>query len=210
MSLDSVSTMTALTSASFKRLTSCLNTAHNPHPPPKILCNTSRPTYQSGRWGTPCTNVRRFSVPKDKGGIQPPLEHLTVQVQLSRRIWATIHNIFAAPIRSAGITDTFDLARLQMVQLTFVGGDLNAHSHLWDTNQPSDTLGEPLEDWDIAHSASVINDGTATLPNRATSGLSSTDESQAHPSLVDKAEWTVGKDNKCRAPLQNSCSISSS
>ncbi len=58
----------------------------------------------------------------------PLLERLTVQVQLSRRKWATIHNIYAAPIRSAGITDTLDFARLQMGHLTFLGGDLNAHS----------------------------------------------------------------------------------
>ncbi len=66
----------------------------------------------------------------------PPLERLTVQVQLSRRKWATIHNIYAAPIRSAGITATLDFAHLQMGHLTFLGGDLNAHSPLLNTNLP--------------------------------------------------------------------------
>ncbi len=42
-----------------------------------------------------------------------------------------------------------------MGHLTFLGGDLDAYSPLWDTNQPSDTLGEHLKDWVIAHSASV-------------------------------------------------------
>ncbi len=60
----------------------------------------------------------------------PPLERLTVQVQLSRPKWATIHNVYAAPIRSAGITDTLDLARLQMDHLIFLGGNLNTHSPL--------------------------------------------------------------------------------
>ncbi len=72
-----------------------------------------------------------------------------------------------APIRSAGITDTLDVTRLQMDHLTFLGGDLNAHSPLWDTNQPSDARGEQLEYWVIAHSASVLNDGTSMLLNRA-------------------------------------------
>ncbi len=76
----------------------------------------------------------------------PQLERLAVQAQLSRRKWATIHNIYAAPIRSAGITDTLDFARLQMGHLAFLGGDLNAHSPLWDTNHPSTTRGEQLED----------------------------------------------------------------
>ncbi len=61
-------------------------------------------------------------------------------------------------------------------------------------NQPSDTRGEQLEDWVIAHSASVLNDRTATLLNRATGGLSSLDVSLAHPFLADKVEWTVGED----------------
>ncbi len=75
-----------------------------------------------------------------------------------------------------------------MGHLTFLGGDLNAHSRLWDTNQPSDTCGEQLEDWVVAHSVSVLNDGTATLLNRTTGGLSSSDISLAHPSLADTAE----------------------
>ncbi len=56
----------------------------------------------------------------------PSLKRLTAQVQLSCRKWATIHNIYAASIRSAGITDTLDFARLQMGHLTFLGADLNA------------------------------------------------------------------------------------
>ncbi len=79
-------------------------------------------------------------------------------------------------------------ARLQMGHLTFLGGELNAHSPLWDTNQPSDTLGEQLEDWVNAHCASVLNDETVTLLNRVTGGLSSPDVSLAHPSLAKKAE----------------------
>ncbi len=41
-----------------------------------------------------------------------------------------------------------------MGHLTFLGGNLNAHSPLWDTNQPSDARGEQLEDWVIAQSES--------------------------------------------------------
>ncbi len=81
-----------------------------------------------------------------------------------------------------------------MGHLTFLGGDLNAHSPLWDTNQPSDARGGQLEEWVIAHSASSLNDGTAMLLKRATGGLSSPDVSLAHPSLADKAQWTVGED----------------
>ncbi len=80
-----------------------------------------------------------------------------------------------------------------MCRVIFLGSDLTAQSPWWGTNQPSDTRGEQLEDWVIAHSAIVLNDGTATLLNRATGGLSSLDVFIAQPSFADKAEWTVGK-----------------
>ncbi len=81
-----------------------------------------------------------------------------------------------------------------MGHLTFLGGDANAHCPLWDINQPSDARGEQLEDWVITHSASVLNDGTATLLNRAIGGLSSPDVSLAHPYMADKIERAVGED----------------
>ncbi len=76
----------------------------------------------------------------------------------------------------------------QPIRWHYGHGDLNAHSHLWDTNQPSDTRGKQLEDWVIAHYASALNDGTATLLNRATGDLSS----PGFP-LTDKAEWKWAK-----------------
>ncbi len=58
-----------------------------------------------------------------------------------------------------------------MGHLTFLGVDLNAHSPSWDTNQPSDARDELLENWVIAHSASVRNDRAAILTNRTTYDL---------------------------------------
>ncbi len=50
-----------------------------------------------------------------------------------------------------------------------------------------------MENWVVAHSASVLTDGAATLLNRTTGGLSSLDVAFTHPSLADKAELTVGE-----------------
>ncbi len=68
----------------------------------------------------------------------PSQECLKVQVLLSRRKWATIHNIYAPPIRPAGVTITLDAARLPMGNMNFVGSDRFGHSPMWDTNQPSE------------------------------------------------------------------------
>ncbi len=102
-----------------------------------------------------------------------PLERFTVQVQLSRRKCATIYAISVAPVRSAGKMDIPEFSRMQLRHMAFIGDNLNAHSPFWDTDQLSDPRSAQLEDWTIAHSVSVRNDGAATLLNHATGGLTS-------------------------------------
>ncbi len=63
---------------------------------------------------------------------KPPMVKQSIQIQLSRMWWATIHNLFAAPIRGQALAHT--------------GGDLNAHSPLWDEPQLADQRGELVED----------------------------------------------------------------
>ncbi len=81
-----------------------------------------------------------------------------------------------------------------MGRLIFIGGDLNAYSPLWETNQWSDSRGEKVEVWVFAHPDCGLNGGAATLLNCATGGLSCPDVFLAHLILADKAGWTVGED----------------
>ncbi len=74
---------------------------------------------------------------------------------------------------------------LQMVHIAFMSGNLNGESPLWNTNQSSHPRGEQLEDMTIANSASLLNDGPATLLNYATGDLSSPDISLTHLSEED-------------------------
>ncbi len=60
---------------------------------------------------------------------QLPLEKQSIQIQLSRRLWATIHNLYVAPIRHE---DTPALGTTEPVNRVLAGGDLNVHSPLWD------------------------------------------------------------------------------
>ncbi len=108
------------------------------------MIRVGRPTNQRG--GGLLTLIGDYLVfQKADEDNNPPLERLTIQDQPSRRNWATIHNIYAAPIRSAGIMAMHAISQLQMVHLAFIGGNLNGRSSLWDTDQPSDTRGEELE-----------------------------------------------------------------
>ncbi len=70
---------------------------------------------------------------------QPLMENQSIQIQLSRRRWATIHSLYAAPIRGQ---DTLVLAPTEPGNLFLTGGDPNAHSPLWDEHQPADQRGE--------------------------------------------------------------------
>ncbi len=55
---------------------------------------------------------------------QPPMKKQSIQIQLSRRRWATIHNFFSAPIRAQ---DTLGLAPTEPGKLFLAGGDLSGH-----------------------------------------------------------------------------------
>ncbi len=65
---------------------------------------------------------------------QPPLEKQSIQKELLRRRWATIHNLHVVPICGQ---DTVVLATTEPGNLFLVAGDLNAHSTLWDEHQPA-------------------------------------------------------------------------
>ncbi len=55
---------------------------------------------------------------------QLPIEKQSIQIQLSRWWWATIHNLNAAPIRGE---DTLALAPTEQGNLFLAGGNLNTH-----------------------------------------------------------------------------------
>ncbi len=80
----------------------------------------------------------------------PPLERLTIQIQLSRRRWPTIHNLYVAPIKGPTLPDSLALNNISVGPFTLAAGDLNAHSSLWDDHRPADQRGDTVEDWLIS------------------------------------------------------------
>ncbi len=119
------------------------------------------------------------------------MEKQSVQIQLSRRRWARVHNLYATPIRGQG---TLVLSPTEPGNLFLAGGDLNAPSPLWVEHQPADQRSELIEDRLLPQNASILNDGTATCVNRGTGGLSTLDITAVSNALSPGTEWTVGKD----------------
>ncbi len=95
-----------------------------------------RPGYISIRLDRPSTH-RGGGLTLFKGGIVfqraaehyiPPLERLTIQIQLSRRRLATIHNLYVAPVKGSTLPDSLALNNISVGPFTLAVGDLNAHS----------------------------------------------------------------------------------
>ncbi len=93
---------------------------------------------------------------------QPSMEKQSIQIQLLRRWWATIHNHYATPIRGQ---DTLAIALTEPGNPFLAGGDLNAHSLLWEEHHTADQRGELVEDWLLSQNASIPNGGSAKCVN---------------------------------------------
>ena len=75
----------------------------------------------------------------------------------------------------------------------FYGGDVNAHSRLWDLHQPQDSRGDRIEEWKADNDLVCANDGTPTRINRGTTGESSPDTFLVLTRWRSRTEWTVGE-----------------
>ena len=124
------------------------------------------------------------------------LETLGVEVVTGDGSGLSILNVYCPPIRVLpGETRTagFDPSVLPSGRRVVIGGDVNAHSPLWDDSQPSDEMGEALEQWLLESQMTVLNDGSPTRVNRGTGGGSAPDLTVVHSSLVGRAKWAVSE-----------------
>ena len=109
-----------------------------------------------------------------------------------------IVNCYIHPTRTvanaASPTPITSLDFLPSTEDTLVGGDLNAHSNLWDFEQPTDSRGDLVMDWMLEKDMMCVNDGSPTRTNRVTGGTSSPDITLVHSNWSNKVEWSVGED----------------
>ena len=122
------------------------------------------------------------------------LETLGVEVVTGDGSSLSILNVYCPPIRvlpGESRTAGFDPSVLPSGRRVVIGGDVNAHSPLWDDNQPSDEMGETLEQWLLESQMAVLNDGSPTRVNRGTGGGSAPDLTMVHSSQVGRATWEV-------------------
>jgi ribonuclease HI len=128
-------------------------------------------------------------------GVVDALEDLGVSVDIGR-VGGRMHfwNVYSPPIRpgpAESRSPGFDPQMLPHDDKVFIGGDFNAHSPLWDQNQPDDAMGRALEQWLAETGMLTLNDGTPTRVNLATGGMSSPDLTVMDSSWAGRAEWRV-------------------
>jgi len=119
-------------------------------------------------------------------------------VKVTRHRWLNIVNCYLPSSRTAAnavsATVITSLDFLPATEDTLIGGDFNAHSNLWDSEQSTDNRGELVTDWILEKDMVCVNDGLATRTNRATGGASSPDITLVHSNWSNKVEWSVGED----------------
>ncbi len=98
-----------------------------------------------------------------------------------------------APVNGPAPSDSLALKNISIGPFTLAAGDLNAHSSLWDEQQPDDQRGEAVEDRLISRHASILNNGEPTHVTRATGGLSTPDVTMVNSTWATKAGWPVGE-----------------
>ena len=119
------------------------------------------------------------------------LEILMIQLNSSSLKPMICANVYCPPTRGEMHGREFFTSELPADKNTIIGGDLNAHSHMWDEWQPEDNLGQEIEDWMMVKNFAIANDGSATRVNAGTGGSSSPDVTLLHDSWIDKVEWST-------------------
>ena len=119
---------------------------------------------------------------------QEAVEVISVSVQQSQKKWLTINNIYIP-------RGEMDLSFIPMKDNTIHAGDFNAHSKLWDDEQPEDQRGDEIVDWMLENDLVCQNDGSPTRVNRGTGGLSTPDCTFVTRDLGEKVKWESIDDN---------------
>ena len=86
----------------------------------------------------------------------------------------------------------FDTSRWPARDFDIIGGDLNAHSLLWDNTMAgknSDKRARMIEDWSADNNMVVLNDGSSTHISRSCGSQTAPDVTLAHASLADRITW---------------------
>ena len=161
---------------------------------PKIPGYDGQKTVRSNKEGGGLITYFKKSIifEKKKAQIKDATESQSFAVKMSKSKWLTLTNVYCPP-SSSQAHESLRLATetLPAGKDCIIAGDFNAHSILWDSEQPPDNRGTDVEDWAIENDLNILNDGSPTHVNRGTGGLSTPDISFCGKSWQNKTAWSV-------------------
>ena len=119
------------------------------------------------------------------------LEIQSIELRAKPFVKTLLSNVYCPPSRGANHGNEFEMSELPHDRNAITGGDLNAHSQMWDRWQPEDSLGSNLEEWLMEKDVCIAKNGAATRNNPGTGGSSAPDVTLVHSSWLDRVEWST-------------------
>ena len=120
-------------------------------------------------------------------------ETSSVRVRMDKDKWITITNVYVPPANTTNNVK-FCTDIIPALDNSLICGDFNAHSFLWDHNQPNDVRGSVLEDWCAEKELNILNSGEPTRHNRKSGNGSAPDVSLCGKQWFSACEWSVDED----------------
>ena len=93
------------------------------------------------------------------------LEIQLIELRAKPFVKTLIFNVYCPPSIGANHGNEFEISELPHDRNAITGGDLNAHSQMWDRWQPEDSLGSNLEECLMEKDFCIANDGAVTRTN---------------------------------------------
>ena len=140
-----------------------------------------------------------------KPGTDQTTEAQTIEIPTTNNNRIRITNVYIPPCRTTEDESAADQEDRIVVEewphekYDIILGDTNAHSPLWDDSigdGASDKRGKKIEEWLATTGMATINSGDPTHTCKLPGSITHTapDTSFAHPSMLDKLQWTVIND----------------
>ena len=121
----------------------------------------------------------------EKNGI----EILSIRLKATKSTWLKLYNVYfpSTPTQYA----SFDTSLLKPGLSSFILGNLNGHSHMWDYSQLQDQRGDEILEWILNNNLHILNDGSATRTSRITDNDSTPGISLCGSNWSAKTSWRL-------------------
>ena len=88
------------------------------------------------------------------------MEILFIRSKTTKSTWLELYHVYLP--NTSNQQNAFDPSLIKPGPSSFILGDLNGHSQMWDQIQPQEQRGDEILDWILGNDLHILNDGYAT------------------------------------------------